>query len=59
MALVAANDGTDKPGYRSGFMSMKFWRHDPRALIDADETWHAFRYAGLRVTPARARPTSR
>jgi phthalate 4,5-dioxygenase oxygenase subunit len=45
------DDGTDKPGYPSGFMSMKFWRHDPRALIEVDETWHGFRYAGLRVTP--------
>jgi hypothetical protein len=25
------DDGTDKPGYPSGYMSMKFWRHDPRA----------------------------
>ena len=24
------DDGTDKPGYPSGYMSMKFWRHDPR-----------------------------
>ena len=45
------DDGTDKPGYPSGYMSMKFWRHDPRALIEVDETWHGFRYAGLRVTP--------
>ena len=45
------DDGTDKPGYPSGYLSMKFWRHDPRALIEVDETWHGFRYAGLRVTP--------
>jgi phthalate 4,5-dioxygenase oxygenase subunit len=45
------DDGTDKPGYPSGFMSMKFWRHDPRAVIEVDETWHGFRYAGIRVTP--------
>jgi phthalate 4,5-dioxygenase len=32
-------------------MSMKFWRHDPRALIEVDEAWHGFRYAGIRVTP--------
>jgi hypothetical protein len=32
-------------------MSMKFWRHDPRALIEVDETWHGFRYAGIRTTP--------
>ena len=45
------DDGTDKPGYPSGYMSMKFWRHDPAALIEVDETWHGFRYAGIRVTP--------
>ena len=45
------DDGTDKPGYPSGYMSMRFWRHDPRALIEVDDTWHGFRYAGIRVTP--------
>jgi phenylpropionate dioxygenase-like ring-hydroxylating dioxygenase large terminal subunit len=45
------DDGTDKPGYPSGYMSMKFWRHDPRALIEVDDAWHGFRYAGIRVTP--------
>src|ERR1700684_592396 len=30
------DDGTDVPGYPSGYMSMKFWRHDPRALIEVD-----------------------
>lgn len=45
------DDGTDKPGYPSGYMSMKFWRHDPAALIEVDDTWHGFRYAGIRVTP--------
>jgi nitrite reductase/ring-hydroxylating ferredoxin subunit len=35
----------------SGYMSMKFWRHDPRALIEVDDTWHGFRYAGIRETP--------
>ena len=45
------DDGTDKPGYPSGYQSMRFWRHDPRALIEVDETWHGFRYAGIRVTP--------
>jgi len=45
------DDGTDKPGYPSGYMSMKFWRHDPRALIEVDDTWHGFRYAGIRTTP--------
>jgi phthalate 4,5-dioxygenase len=32
-------------------MSMRFWRHDPRALIEVDDTWHGFRYAGIRRTP--------
>jgi len=45
------DDGTDQPGYPSGYMSMRFWRHDPRSLIEVDDTWHGFRYAGIRVTP--------
>jgi phthalate 4,5-dioxygenase len=45
------DDGTDKPGYPSGFMSMKFWRHDPRSLIEVNDEWHGFRYAGIRTTP--------
>ena len=45
------DDGTDQPGYPSGYMSMKFWRHDPRALIEVDDAWHGFRYAGIRTTP--------
>jgi phthalate 4,5-dioxygenase oxygenase subunit len=45
------DDGTDKPGYPSGYMSMRFWRHDPRALIEVDDAWYGFRYAGIRVTP--------
>jgi phenylpropionate dioxygenase-like ring-hydroxylating dioxygenase large terminal subunit len=45
------DDGTDKPGYPSGYMSMKLWRHDPRALIEVDDAWHGFRYAGIRTTP--------
>jgi len=30
---------------------MKFWRHDPAAQIEVDDTWHGFRYAGIRTTP--------
>jgi phthalate 4,5-dioxygenase len=45
------DDGTDKPGYPSGFMSMKFWRTDPRSLIEVNDEWHGFRYAGIRNTP--------
>jgi len=45
------DDGTDQPGYPSGYMSMRFWRHDPRALIELNDEWHGFRYAGIRTTP--------
>jgi phenylpropionate dioxygenase-like ring-hydroxylating dioxygenase large terminal subunit len=45
------DDGTDKPGYPSGYQSMRLWRHNPRSLIEVDDTWHGFRYAGIRVTP--------
>ncbi|MBO0804577.1 MAG: Rieske 2Fe-2S domain-containing protein [Nocardiopsaceae bacterium] len=45
------DDGSDQPGYPSNYMSMRFWRHDPRSLIEVDDTWYGFRYAGLRTTP--------
>ena len=45
------DDGTDRPGYPSHFMSMKLWRHDPKPLIQLEETWYGFRYAGIRETP--------
>jgi len=45
------DDGTDRPGYPSNYMSMKFWRHDPRSLIEVQDEWHGFRYAGIRTTP--------
>jgi phenylpropionate dioxygenase-like ring-hydroxylating dioxygenase large terminal subunit len=45
------DDGTDKPGYPSGYMSMRFWRHGPRAAIEVQDEWHGFRYAGIRQTP--------
>ncbi len=45
------DDGTDRPGYPSNYMSMKFWRHDPRSLIEVNDEWHGFRYAGIRTTP--------
>ena len=45
------DDGTDKPGYPSNYMSMKLWRHDPRSLIEVSDEWHGFRYAGIRTTP--------
>jgi phthalate 4,5-dioxygenase len=45
------DDGTDRPGYPSNYMSMKLWRHDPRSLIEVNDEWHGFRYAGIRTTP--------
>ena len=45
------DDGTDKPGYPSNAMGLKFWRHDPKAKIEIQDTWYGFRYAGLRRTP--------
>jgi phthalate 4,5-dioxygenase oxygenase subunit len=45
------DDGTDRPGYPSSYMSMKFWRHDPKAMIEVDDQWYGFRYAGIRRTP--------
>jgi nitrite reductase/ring-hydroxylating ferredoxin subunit len=44
-------DDTDRPGYPSNYMSMKFWRHDPRSSIEVNDEWHGFRYAGIRTTP--------
>jgi nitrite reductase/ring-hydroxylating ferredoxin subunit len=45
------DDGTDRPGYPTNYMSMKFWRHDPKALLDVRNEWYGFRYAGIRRTP--------
>ncbi|MBO0693971.1 MAG: Rieske 2Fe-2S domain-containing protein, partial [Acidimicrobiaceae bacterium] len=45
------DDGTDRPGYPSGLQSMKFWRHDPKAVIEVHDQWYGFRYAGIRRTP--------
>jgi nitrite reductase/ring-hydroxylating ferredoxin subunit len=45
------DDGTDRPGYPSNYMSMKFWRHDPKAVLDVQDEWYGFRYAGIRRTP--------
>jgi phthalate 4,5-dioxygenase len=45
------DDDTDRPGYNSNFMSMKFWRHDPKAVLEVEDEWFGFRYAGLRRTP--------
>lgn len=45
------DDGTDRPGYPSNYMSMKLWRHDPKAVLDVQNEWYGFRYAGIRRTP--------
>jgi phthalate 4,5-dioxygenase len=45
------DDGSDKPGYPSNAMSLKFWRHDRAPRVEVDETWFGFRYAGVRTTP--------
>lgn len=45
------DDGTDRPGYPSNLMSVRFWAHDPAAQLEMQETWYGFRYAGIRRTP--------
>jgi phthalate 4,5-dioxygenase oxygenase subunit len=45
------DDGTDRPGYPSNYMSMKFWLADPKPLVEVEDAWHGFRYAGIRRTP--------
>ena len=45
------DDGTDRPGYPSSYFSMKIWRNDPKPLIEVNDEWYGYRYAGLRTTP--------
>jgi phthalate 4,5-dioxygenase len=45
------DDGSDKPGYPSTYMSMKFWRYDPKARLEVHDQWYGYRYAGIRRTP--------
>jgi len=45
------DDGTDKPGYPSNYMSIKFWLADTKPLVEVSDEWHGFRYAGIRRTP--------
>ena len=45
------DDGTDKPGYNSNAMSMKFWRHDRTPRFEMEEYWYGYRYGALRTTP--------
>jgi nitrite reductase/ring-hydroxylating ferredoxin subunit len=45
------DDGSDKPGYPTNAMSMKFWRHDRAPRLDVDLQWYGYRYAAIRTTP--------
>ena len=45
------DDGTDRPGYNSNRISPRFWHHDPKPLIEVEDEWYGFRYAGIRRTP--------
>jgi phenylpropionate dioxygenase-like ring-hydroxylating dioxygenase large terminal subunit len=45
------DDGTDKPGYNSNLMSMKFWALDRAPRFEMDEDWYGYRYAAVRTTP--------
>jgi phenylpropionate dioxygenase-like ring-hydroxylating dioxygenase large terminal subunit len=45
------DDGTDKPGYPSNFMSTKIWRHDRAPRIEVRDEWYGYRYAAHRRTP--------
>ncbi len=45
------DDGSDKPGYPSNWMSWKFWRHDKAPRLEVEDTWYGYRYAGIRTTP--------
>jgi phenylpropionate dioxygenase-like ring-hydroxylating dioxygenase large terminal subunit len=45
------DDGTDKPGYPTNFMSMRIWRHDRAPRFEVRDEWYGFRYAAHRSTP--------
>jgi nitrite reductase/ring-hydroxylating ferredoxin subunit len=45
------DDDSDKPGYPSNAMSLKFWRHDRSPRLDVVDQWYGMRYAGIRTTP--------
>ena len=45
------DDGTDKPGYPSGYMSIEVLVARPGPADRGARDWHGFRYAGIRVTP--------
>jgi nitrite reductase/ring-hydroxylating ferredoxin subunit len=45
------DDGSDRPGYPSNAMAWKIWRYDRAPLLELQETWYGYRYAGIRTTP--------
>lgn len=45
------DDGTDKPGYPSNYLTWKFWAHDRAPRLEVHDTWYGFRYAAHRQTP--------
>jgi phthalate 4,5-dioxygenase len=45
------DDGTDRPGYPSLFMSARLWMTDRAPRLEVEETWHGFTYVALRDTP--------
>ncbi|MBO0747781.1 MAG: hypothetical protein J2O47_05505, partial [Acidimicrobiaceae bacterium] len=45
------DDGSDKPGYNSNIMSLKFWRHDRAPRFEMEEQWYGYRFGALRTTP--------
>jgi nitrite reductase/ring-hydroxylating ferredoxin subunit len=45
------DDGTDRPGYPSSWMSARLWAYDRAPRLEVEDAWHGFRYAALRDTP--------
>ncbi|MGH2364274.1 MAG: Rieske 2Fe-2S domain-containing protein [Chloroflexota bacterium] len=45
------DDGTDRPGYPTNLMSMKFWAHDRAPRFELVDEWYGYRYAAVRTTP--------
>jgi phthalate 4,5-dioxygenase oxygenase subunit len=45
------DDGTDRPGYPSSYMSARLWAYDRAPRLEVEDTWHGFTYAALRNTP--------
>ena len=49
--LDTPDDGTDQPGYPTNANSWRFWAHDRAPRLEVHDTWHGYRYAGIRTTP--------